>query len=227
MIKPLLFLFTITLSSLSFGQEINAELKKELNYILLKDQGFRELSNVDISEKRKREILKLLSITEKEFLENERYLFEKNDSLNLVAVEKIIKKHGYPGKSLVGEPENEAAWFVLQHSDKIEAYFPIIKKAGQENELKMSKVAMMEDRMLMYRGEPQIYGTQAKAIFKVKNPTKQEDVFYIIWPIENPSDVNTRRNQVGIGSTIKAYAQQLGIEYKLYTVEEVDKLVPN
>lgn len=77
----------------------------------------------------------------------------------------------------------------------------------------MSKVAMMEDRMLMERDEAQIYGTQAKGIFMVKNPSKQEDIFYIIWPIENPNQVNARRKEVGLSSTIEEYAKQLGIEY--------------
>lgn len=129
--KFILLMVAVVWSSLSIGQEINLDMKNELKLILLKDQGFRELSgggNIDV---RKQELLKELSITEKELLENERYLFQKNDSLNLIAVENIIKKYGYPGESLVGEPENEAAWFVIQHSDKIRQYFPLIKKAGK------------------------------------------------------------------------------------------------
>jgi len=224
MIKIFLLLFAI--SSASFSQEINVNLKNELKLILLKDQGFRELLDGGISDERKQELLKELSITENDFLENERYLFQKNDSLNLVEVERIIKEYGYPGKSLVGEPENEAAWFVIQHSDKIEVYFPLIKKAGEEDEIGMTKVAMMEDRMLMYRGEAQIYGTQGKGIFKVKNPTKQDDVLYIIWPIKDPENVDKLRKVVGFNSTVEEYAKRLGIEYKVYTIEEVNQLLP-
>jgi hypothetical protein len=213
------------MGSFSFSQEINLDLKNELKLILLKDQGFRELLGGGISDERKQELLKELSITENDFLENERYLFQKNDSLNLVEVERIIKEYGFPGKSLVGEPENEAAWFVIQHSDKIEEYFPLIKKAGEEGELSLTKVAMMEDRMLTYRGEAQIYGTQGKGIFKVKNPTKQEDFYYVIWPIKNPDKVNELRKAVGFNSTIEDYAKQLGIVYKVYTIEDVNKLI--
>ena len=36
-----------------------------------------------------------------------------------------------PGKSLVGEPANETAYYVIQHSDKIEQYFPVVEKAGR------------------------------------------------------------------------------------------------
>src|SRR5690554_4967084 len=208
-----LFICAFALSSFSFSQEIDQDLKNRLKHVLLRDQGFRELWGGPISNERKQVLLKELSLTEKDFLDNERSLFQKNDSLNLVEIEKIINHYGYPGKSMVGEPENETAWFVIQHSSKIEKYFPLIKRAGEEGELKMSKVAMMEDRMLMYKGETQIYGTQAKGIFKVKNPSKQEDIFYIIWPVRNPEKVNELRKTMGLQSTIEEYAQNLGIEY--------------
>jgi|SRR5690554_2288722 len=226
MIRTIHLVLAVAICSISFGQEINLALKIELQQILARDQGFRELFGGGISEERKQMLLKELSITEKDFRENERSLFQKNDSLNLVEIEKIVDKYGYPGKSLVGEPENETAWFVFQHSDKIEDYFPLIKKAGEVGELKMSKVAMMEDRMLMQRGEAQIYGTQVKGIFKVKNPSKPKDIFYIIWPIKYPEKVNELRKMVGFDSTIEEYAKKLGIEYKVYAIEEVEELFP-
>ena len=224
--KSYIFVIVLGISCFSFGQKVNVDLKRELHQILQRDQGFRELSGGGISEERRQELFEELSITEKEFSENERFLFKQNDSLNLVQIEGIIKKYGYPGKTMVGEPENEAAWFVIQHSDKIETYFPLIKKAGLDGELSMTKVAMMEDRMLMHRGEPQVYGTQAKAIFKVKNPSRQEDVYYIVWPIQNPESVNDRRKTIGFQSTIEDYAKKLGIEYKVFTIQEVEKLLP-
>jgi len=47
-------------------------------------------------------------------------------------VEAIFRKVGYPGKTLVGHPANEAAYYVIQHSDKIKKYFPLIEQAGQK-----------------------------------------------------------------------------------------------
>lgn len=226
MIRSILIIFAFAFSSFSFSQEINLDLKNELKLILLKDQGFRELMGSGISEERKQELLNELSIGEKDLEENLINLINRNDSLNIVEVEKIVKEWGYPGKSLVGEPENDAAWFVIQHSDKIEEYFPLIKNAGENGELKKSKVAMMEDRMLMYRGEPQIYGTQGKGIHSVNDSTKQNDFFYIIWPIKNPKNVNELRKVVGFNSTVEENAERMGIEYKVYTIEEVNKLFP-
>lgn len=59
----------------------------------------------------------------------------KNDSINIRRIEILILKHGYAGKSLVGEPTNETMWYVIQHSNKIKKYYPLIEKAGIENEL--------------------------------------------------------------------------------------------
>lgn len=225
--KPIFLIIAFTFSTLLFSQEINLELKNELKHILLKDQGFRELMSGGISEERKIDLLKDLSINKKDLDHNFIHLINRNDSLNLVEVEKIIMEFGYPGKSLVGEPENEAAWFVIQHSNKIEEYFPLIKNAGEKDELKSTKVAMMEDRMLMYRGEPQIYGTQGKGLHTFNVSTNKNDFFYIIWPIKNPENVNELRKSVGFNTTVEENAKRMKIEYKVYTIEEVNKLLIN
>src|SRR5437868_12407246 len=39
------------------------------------------------------------------------------DSTNLVVVESLIKKYGWPGKSFVGERGNQAVFLVNQHAD--------------------------------------------------------------------------------------------------------------
>ena len=225
--KTVLLCIALILNSISFAQEINFDLKNELKLILLKDQGYRELMSGEIDEERKIELLKQLSITETDLQGNFSNLINRNDSLNIIEVEKIIKEFGYPGKSLVGEPENDAAWFVIQHSDKIEEYFPLIQRAGEIGELKMTKVAMMHDRMLMYRGEAQIYGTQGKGIHSVNDSTKQNAFFYIIWPIKNPKNVNELRKVAGFTSTVEENAKRMKIEYKEYTIAEVNKMLQN
>ena len=52
------------------------------------------------------------------------------DLSNLLFIETVFKKYGYPGKTLVDTPTNEVAWYVIQHSEKIPQYFEMIKKAG-------------------------------------------------------------------------------------------------
>lgn len=204
--------------------KINKELKTQLAEIFNRDQGFRILSSGGTSEEDRNKWFKTLKLDQDYFKENENRLFEENDSLNLVQIERIIEEYGYPGKSLVGEPENEAAWYVIQHSDKIEHYFPIIKKAGLKEELPMTKVAMMEDRLLMYQGKEQIYGTQGKGIFIVENPTKREDMIHVIWPIKDPKNVNELRKKVGFKTTVEENANRMRIEYKVYSLKEVEKM---
>ena len=157
-------------------------------------------------------------------LQEEEYsgnLWEKQiaiDSSNMVFVETIFNTKGYPGKSMVGEPTNTAAWYVLQHSDKIPQYLPLIKKAGEEDELPYRLVAMMEDRYLMQEGKPQIYGTQGM--------NYNDDRGSFIWPIENPETVNERRMEAGFTNTVEEYAKDLfGNEftYKVLTIDDVTR----
>ncbi|MGJ8551283.1 DUF6624 domain-containing protein [Winogradskyella wichelsiae] len=224
MTKFYLVIFLTLLFSCVEKEQYDIKLKAELAEILEKDQGYRELFGGNITDSRKNELLQKFDISEEQFKENERELFQANDSLNLLLIEKIIEKHGYPGKSMVGEPENEAAWFVIEHSDKIEKYFPIIEKAGENGELSAVKVAMMKDRMLMYSGKEQIYGSQGKAIFLTWPPQKQEDVKMIIWPLKSPEKVNQLRQEAGFENTVEENAKRMNIDYKVYTLKEVNEM---
>ena len=147
------------------------------------------------------------------------------DSLNLITIAEIIEKYGYPGKTLVGEPTNISAWLVIQHSDKIEKYFPVIKKAGENHEIPMTLVAMMEDRMLMDQGLAQIYGSQGNGKYFKNSETGQYEYMMIIWPIKDPENVNKLRKSVGFTSTIEEYSKMLGIDYKVFSIEEINKAV--
>lgn len=148
-------------------------------------------------------------------------IVQKYDSINIKKIDKIISKYGYPGKSLVGEPENTSAFYVIQHSNKIKNYFPLIKKAGKKNELPKTLVAMMEDRLLVQQGKEQIYGTQGSG-FNTKNGWTM-----IIHPIKNPEKVNKLRKKVGFTETVEENAKRLGIDYKVHTLEDVKKLKEN
>lgn len=176
--------------------KINRELKAQLDSIMKLDQEGR--SSGEISWEKQKQI----------------------DSTNTVFIEKVFEKHGYPGKSLVGEETSIAAWLVIQHSDKIEKYLPLIKEAGEKGELDKVSVAMMEDRYLMQQGLEQIYGTQGMTL-----TTKKGEVIPMIWPIKDPSSVNERRKEAGFTDTVEEYCERLlGTDYKAYTIEEVNKL---
>ena len=197
----------------------NAELKKELAQIYKDDQSYRELMQPNITPERKKQIMTEKNLTDADLGARLSKIMDDQDQENLVKVEKIIEKYGYPGKSMVGEPENKAAWYVIQHSPKIEKYFHLIKKAAEEKELPFRLYAMMLDRKLMEENKEQIYGTQARSFFTTKDG--KTETISLIWPIKDPDHINKLRKDSGFDTTIEVYAKDLvGIEYKKYTLKE-------
>lgn len=224
MIQLLIFVsFFLTFNS--FAQTINIELKEKHDSIFFIDQSLRELLDNDITETRKTKLLELLSLDNKIFYSNPWAIINHQDSINQEKIIEIISKYGYPGKSLVGEPSNETAWYVIQHSQYIENYFPIIKKAGEEGELPNRLVAMMEDRLLMNKGEEQLYGTQCYGKEIIDKNSGEKKWIYFIWPIKEPEKVNSRRKALGFETTVEQNAKRLGVDYKIHTLEEIIEML--
>lgn len=217
--------FSVLMNGQKTGEKpLNLELKNELAQIYKDDQIYRELMQPNITPERKAEIRKEKNLTEEDMGKGLSKLMDDQDQANLVKVEKIIEKYGYPGKSMVGEPENYAVWYVIQHSPKIEKYFPLIKKAADEEELPFRLYAMMLDRKLVYENKEQIYGTQIRSVFSTKNG--KTEMMSFVWPIKDPDHVNELRKNSGFGSTIENYAKAAGgFEYKKYTLKEAVDLL--
>lgn len=193
---------------------LDLEMKRRLDSIAVLDQKYRRLMQAESLEERKK-LGDSMGLSEAEYSGDLWKMQVVIDSANLNYVEKLFNTVGYPGKSMVGEPTNTAAWFVLQHSNKIGNYLPMVKKAGKEGEIPMKLVAMMEDRYLMDEGKPQIYGTQGRM---------EPDGEKFIWPIENPESVNQRRKDAGFQETVEEYAKTLfgkDFEYRPLTIEQV------
>lgn len=140
------------------------------------------------------------------------------DSTHMNYIEEIFINHGYPGKSMVGEPLNLVAWEVLQRNpEKIENYFDLIKEAGRNGEIPGINVATMEDLYLMIQNKPQIYGSQGM----VKN---NGDAF--IWPVKDPENVNQRREEAGFELTIEEYSKTIfgeDFQYEILTMDDVNQ----
>lgn len=211
---------TYTKNSSSEIVKINVELKNKLETIYLKDQGIREIVMGKLSDIRKAELLKDMNISESDIEGNKIYdLIGEIDSTNLIAIESIIKQYGYPSKSLVGEPANKAAFYVIQHSDKIDEYLPLMREATKNGDIEKVSLAMMEDRSLMYKGQEQIYGTQIKG-----QPGKDGHYVYFIWPVKSIDSVNVFRKNVGFKQSIEEYSKEKGIDFKLYKLDELKDL---
>lgn len=189
----------LSLPKLSDAEKYPQELKSYLDSIMVLDQKYRANFSMDTWGKQ-------LQI----------------DQQNIVAVDSIIGKYGYPGTSLVGPDTDRAAWYVIQHSDRIDQFLPQIEVAAETGELPYRLYAMMLDRALMQKGLPQKYGTQGSSYF-INTPEE----INLIWPIENPENVNARRKAAGFKQTVEESAAELfgeGVEYRLYTLEEVAEI---
>jgi len=127
------------------------------------------------------------------------------DSINLPKIERILQQYGYPGKHLVGEKQNVTTWLVIQHAPLAvqEKYLPLIQKAADQGELGKSNLALLIDRIRIYRGQKQLYGSQVTLGADGKNSFD---------PIEDEVNVDKRRAEVGL-SPLKDYARQWNIEY--------------
>lgn len=211
----ILLLFTV---DSALGQHrLNYTLKRQLDSVMVLDQEYRETLNF-LSDPLKRDsVAKSLSLTVQQA--NKRYWGLQNniDSMNVVFIEAVFKKYSYPGKTLVGEPTNEAAWNIVQHSQKIDKYIAIIKKAAENKELPFMLYAKMLDRALLNKGEEQIYGTQAVC----RNLKNGSGIDCFIWPIKDAGSVNERRKKAGFPTTVEQNAAHLDIIYRDIKITEV------
>jgi hypothetical protein len=114
---------------------------------------------------------------------------------NVARLATIIEQYGWPGKSLVGKDGAWAAWLIAQHSignpPFMRRCLSLLKQAASNKEIIPWQAAMLEDRIRMFEGKPQIYGTQ----FQQSNTGDLNP-----YPIENPESVNERRLAVGLNT---------------------------
>jgi hypothetical protein len=225
-IKKYAFILLLFVFGLSQAQgTIDENLKKELDGIYKSDQILREYIDSETTDSRKLQILNETGYSNDDLANGKVYMIlNARDSINLIRIEEIIAKYGYPGKTLVGEPTNEAAWYVIQHSKKIANYFPMIQEAGASNEIPFTKVAMMHDRLLTQEGKEQLYGTQVSGQYILNATTGKKEFWYCVWPILNAESVNELRKEAGFVNTVEEYAKSMGVEYKRYTLAEIKKI---
>lgn len=129
------------------------------------------------------------------------------DADNQVKLNVILDQYGWIEQSKIGKKAAEAFFYIVQHSDKalMEKWFPEFKRLASIGEADKTACAMMEDRLLMWKGKKQIYGSQAA--------TFREDKKLAVWPIEDPKNVNKRRKEMGFELTVEDNAKRLDAIY--------------
>jgi len=171
------------------------QIREDLLTIKIKDQFLR----------------KLLPCVESEYaLNSKEYgmyweLIKEQDSINLVVITELIKKHGWLGKSEIGSEANQAQWYVIQHTSSLEEqkkYIPMIKSSVLKGETVGSNLAFLIDRILLKEGKKQLYGSQIH-----KDPETGE---LSLNPIEDIENLNMRRAELKM-EPYEIYLSKLGL----------------
>ena len=127
---------------------------------------------------------------------------ERVDSLNQATVFGILDKEGWP--SHLSDKANRAIWIVIDHSDLAyrSKYLGLVKEKAEHGVLDKTDYAILNDRVLMEEGKPQIYGTQIKMVATIVDDEIAMQL--CLWPVENPAALDSLRSTVGL-SPVEEY----------------------
>jgi len=129
---------------------------KKMNYEEIANQIIR-MKNTDLEF---REKLILMDELGESYNERMASLHNKNSEL----LSEIINKVGYPTVDMVGQEASEAAWLVVQHSIERPQFMKkaaiLLKLAVEQNKADPKSLAYLTDRIAVFEGKPQRFGTQ-------------------------------------------------------------------
>lgn len=112
------------------------------------------------------------------------------DSMDAVALSRIIERYGWPTRSMVGAKGADAAFLIAQHNESLQKLALHFMRSLPPNEVSQGNLALLEDRVLVNEGEPQRYATQLKFSADGKRMT-----FY---PIADVAHLDARRAAAGL-----------------------------
>jgi len=114
---------------------------------------------------------------------------------NAARLRELIKLYSWPAEDIAGKDGAEAAWFIAQHAIG-EPYFQrealaLLHACAAEGRVPAWQAAYLEDRIAMYEGKPQRYGTQW-----IDDP---RDGRARPWTLAEPANINQLRDKIGLG----------------------------
>lgn len=129
------------------------------------------------------------------------------DAESTAFLKAMVAQHGWPTYDMVGEDGARAAWLLAQHADADPSFqgrvLELMEPLVQEGQAPADAFALLTDRVLLARGEPQIYGTQfGGGADGITRPRPTAD-----W-----SGVDARRASVGLEPTAD-YAERIKASY--------------
>lgn len=159
-----------------------------------------KVSNVEIDCADKQQLLQ--KVYESDQAGGRQNIDHNQDEQNLAIIINLIEKCGMPTLAEVSQKQMMAIWLVIQHSDKffMKKYLPILEESAQKGDIEKSMIALTKDRVLLYEGKPQIYGSQ---VMDGK-----------LWDLFEPEYVNKRRKEVGL-DPIEDYLKIFDIPFNI------------
>ena len=164
----------------------NEDFARELFRMIIKDQGFMYVGNVE----------------RQKYIQNGGYfssptifpilaMEEYNQKQNKKRLIELLDKYGWPTSTAVTEYAAAGAALVINHTnyELRSKYFPMLEEAFQKGEAQSLRYAKMKDRLLVEEGKEQLFGTQIKF----------DDLKRVPHPIQNPQLVDKRRSEIGLG----------------------------
>lgn len=127
------------------------------------------------------------------------------DEENTKWLKEIINKQGWPTYTLVGKDGAQSAWLLVQHADadpKFQRQCLDLMTKLPKNEVSLSNLAYLTDRVLLAEGKKQLYGTQFTTIDGKMQPR----------PLEDEANVDKRRADMGLNS-LAEYAKTINNMY--------------
>jgi len=120
---------------------------------------------------------------------------------NSSRLRQIIAVFGWPGFTLVGEKGAKAAWRIALHSISEPPFMrqcrDLIDRASEAGDVPRWQFAIIDDRIRVYEGKPQRYGTQLRMGANGLEPH----------PLEDDARVSSMRAQAGLPPLAKTISQ--------------------
>ncbi|MCC9706726.1 type 2 lantipeptide synthetase LanM [Streptomyces sp. MNU76] len=125
-------------------------------------------------------------------------------------LEDVVRRHGWPGRALVGPAAAAAACRLLQHAEGPADFqyecLGLIEQAARDGDLPWRQVAYVTDALRLREGRPQLYGTK----FRMREGKLEP------CPIEQPEQVDERRRRLRM-EPLARYAGRLHRRYQPHT----------
>ena len=113
---------------------------------------------------------------------------------NARRLKQIISEYGWPGRSKAGKEAAGAAWKIVQHAIGDPGFqrqcLELLRDAARRDDADPLQVAMLDDRIRVFEGRPQLYGTPYDG-----DANGQISPY----PLEDAEHVDERRASVGLG----------------------------